>query len=721
MLKKELSILLSINDDIASIKAEKELLQTIFIKLRDFYNFRSGGISLFDEKKENLGMIVGSINNVENALFPNLWFRKFSKNEIPFEIPTSKVGIIKMDTKYLDSFQKLTAQQPELIDVFKEIEDKFILLIPMKTGGELIGVMSILMNEEEVEGTDQEAFIKIANIIASTINNARLFSDLKRKEEEKAMQLELVLTIARENETEKLFLKLAEEINKLIPCDYIALFAQAFDVKQINRNLSRISCFIKEIGSQFRVFPNTRTVDSSILKMTSEKDRFKETGFYEYRDSPLQDLMSTAPHFKVLAEDYAINSVLVFQYGYEDIGELNLIIGRSKPHSFSSDELRIDLLFTQDPNSYFSVIEIERGLRLLPDIGLILANVYAFEEVRTLTKNLEQEKSFLLDEINLTNNFQEIIGNSLAIQSTLNKVTQVALLDSTVLIQGETGTGKELIVRAIHNLSKRKDNAFITVNCAALPAQLIESELFGHEKGSFTGAIERKLGKFEVANGGTIFLDEIGELPLEVQAKLLRVLQEKEFERLGGKSIISSDVRVVAATNRDLEKEVELGKFRNDLFYRLNVFPITVPPLRDRVDDIPLLVKHFIEKYSKRIGKEVKSIKKKDLDYLKLYNWPGNVRELEYLIERALIISEGSTINLAHLQSENSAELEQNPETFQTLFEMEKGHIMTALKLANGKVTGVKGASELLGIKGKTLGSKMRKLGIKREVIITEK
>jgi len=251
-----------------------------------------------------------------------------------------------------------------------------------------------------------------------------------------------------------------------------------------------------------------------------------------------------------------------------------------------------------------------------------------------------------------------------------------------------------------------------------LPAQLIESELFGHEKGSFTGAYERRIGKFEVANGGTIFLDEIGELPLELQAKLLRVLQEKEFERLGGKNTISSDVRIISATNRDLEKEVEAGKFRADLYFRLNVFPIIVPPLRERKEDIPVLIKHFIEKYNKFVGKEVKSIKKNDLEQLMDYYWPGNVRELEHMVERATIISEGKNLNIEGFTAKKVKESEVSNEIFKTLEEIEKMHIINALRKAKGKVTGENSASELLGINGKTLGSKMRKLGIKREIII---
>jgi transcriptional regulator with GAF, ATPase, and Fis domain len=379
----------------------------------------------------------------------------------------------------------------------------------------------------------------------------------------------------------------------------------------------------------------------------------------------------------------------------------------------------MDLMFTQNRNPFFVTSEIDLAVNLLPYLGLVLSNYYAFEEILLLTKKLEQEKNYLLDEINLTNNIQEIIGNSHPINYALNKVKQVAPLDATVLILGETGTGKELIAKAIHNLSNRKENTFITVNCAALPVQLIESELFGHEKGSFTGALEKRIGKFEVANGGTIFLDEIGELPLEIQAKLLRVLQEKEFERLGGKSTVHSDVRIIAATNRDLEKEVEQRKFRSDLFFRLNVFPIIVPPLRERKEDVPILVKYFIDKYSKKLGRDLKSIKKTDMDMLIKYNWPGNIRELEHIIERAIIVSEGTNLNFEILLGSNLLQTEPDFKSFKTLVENEKEHIINALKIANGKVTGENSAAQLLGINGKTLGSKMRKLNIKRQFTIT--
>ena len=270
----------------------------------------------------------------------------------------------------------------------------------------------------------------------------------------------------------------------------------------------------------------------------------------------------------------------------------------------------------------------------------------ALSEVETLKNRLQAENIYLQDEIKLAHNFSDIISRSEAMKKILGKVEQVASTDATVLILGESGTGKELVARAVHNLSERRERPLVKVNCAALPANLIESELFGHEKGAFTGALSRKIGRFELADGGTIFLDEIGELPLELQTKLLRVLQEGEFERLGNPQTIHANVRVIAATNRNLEKAIEKNEFREDLYYRLNVFPVSIPPLRDRKEDIPLLVNHFIKKYNVKTAKKVETISQEIIQALQEYYWPGNVRELENVIERAVIISPGKQLQL---------------------------------------------------------------------------
>jgi PAS domain S-box-containing protein len=337
----------------------------------------------------------------------------------------------------------------------------------------------------------------------------------------------------------------------------------------------------------------------------------------------------------------------------------------------------------------------------------------ALDELQEIKKRLEAENVYLKEEFHLNPNFSDIIGHSKAFKKVLRKIEQVAVTDTTVLILGETGTGKELLARAIHNQSSRKERSLVKVNCAALPANLIESELFGHEKGSFTGAVARKAGRFELANGGTIFLDEIGDLPLELQSKLLRVLQEGELERVGGTSTIKVDVRVIAATNLELEKAMAEGSFREDLYYRLNVFPINSPPLRDRREDIPALVKFFVQKHGPKLHKQIETIPKNVMEALKEYHWPGNVRELENIIERSLIHSQGDQLTLGdHFRQ---AVRSPKKKEIRTLAERQKEDILEALEATSWRVSGKRGAADILGLKPTTLEARMEKLGIKRK------
>lgn len=330
---------------------------------------------------------------------------------------------------------------------------------------------------------------------------------------------------------------------------------------------------------------------------------------------------------------------------------------------------------------------------------------------RAATLDSSEDKDYPVDEPSSETGFERIVGRSAVLRRALRLVEVVAPTDSGVLIEGETGTGKELIAEAIHNRSARHDRPFIKVNCAAIPSGLLESELFGHEKGAFTGAITRKPGRFELADKGTLFLDEVGDIPLELQAKLLRVLQEREFERLGSTRTQQVDVRVIAATHRDLKQMVEEGMFRSDLYYRLHVFPVSVPPLRDRREDIPFIVRHFVHKYSQRMNRQIETISSRTWEALTNYAWPGNVRELQNFIERAVILSPGSSLRapldeLAH-ETVRSAQTR-----LSTLEEMERGHVLRALKESNWVTGGPKGAAAKLGMKRTTLAYRIRKLGI---------
>jgi formate hydrogenlyase transcriptional activator len=348
-------------------------------------------------------------------------------------------------------------------------------------------------------------------------------------------------------------------------------------------------------------------------------------------------------------------------------------------------------------------------------VAVAVESALAFEEIQALKDKLNTEKAYLEEEIRNEHNFEEIVGESAALRRVLKEVETVAPTDSTVLIRGETGTGKELIARALHQLGPRRDRTFVKLNCAAIPTGLLESELFGHEKGAFTGAITQKIGRFELAHQGTLFLDEVGDIPLELQPKLLRVLQEQEFERLGSTRTIRVDVRLVAATNRDLAPMVAEKRFRSDLYYRLNVFPVLLPPLRERRDDIPRLVRHFTQQFARRMGRRIETIPAETMDALKRYPWPGNIRELQNVIERAVILSTGPTLHIPLGDLPAAAPQAQVPAPAPaTLADAEREHILGVLHDSDWVLGGPNGAAARLGMKRSTLQWKLKKLGLSR-------
>jgi formate hydrogenlyase transcriptional activator len=395
---------------------------------------------------------------------------------------------------------------------------------------------------------------------------------------------------------------------------------------------------------------------------------------------------------KILAE--GIHSYIVAPLiGKEKpLGTLN--VGSKTPHQYSDG----DALFL---------------LGVAGQVTLAVENMLAYEEIAALQARLEQENIYLQEEIRTEHNFEEIVGQSAAVRKVLQAIETVAPTDATVLICGETGTGKELVARAVHNLSPQKNKPLVKVNCAALVTGLIESELFGHEKGSFTGALARKIGRFELADGGSIFLDEIGDLPLELQAKLLRVLQEGEFERVGGSQTIRVCVRVIAATNRNLTEAVRAGSFRSDLYYRLNVFPLTLPALRERREDIPLLVSHCLSRFTKKLGKPLEGLSRESMDRLMRYDWPGNVRELVSVIERAAILARSPVV---HVEDPLDLRLRAGADgpVLGTLEDLERAHIIRVLEETNWMIDGTRGAALILGLHPNTLRSRMQKMGIRR-------
>jgi transcriptional regulator with GAF, ATPase, and Fis domain len=516
------------------------------------------------------------------------------------------------------------------------------------------------------------------------------YEELLQIDNEKELQIKFINSLVGIKNRDEMCYTLVSEMNNVALFQYVGIIIEGKTETQ-----KSVHNFIADSKGMLKIYKPVHDIDESSLSSIVRTSLSEMPD--EYSSEEVAELIAKSAFFSELNNKIKIYSLF---YSSNMLAENRLALVLINLNSDAS-EREIDYL-----SSTKGVIE------------LAFKNLFAFEENELLRRQLEQEKNILLDEIHVSGGSNEIIGTSHIIKKVYKQINQVSKTDTTVLIQGETGVGKEVIAKTLHGLSARKERVFITVNCAALPAQLIESELFGHEKGSFTGALEKKIGKFELAHGGTIFLDEIGELPLDLQSKLLRVLQEKEFERIGGKEVHRTDVRIIAATNRDLQKEIAAGHFRPDLFFRLNVFPILIPPLRERPEDIPLFVKHFTEKYSKRVGAPIRSIRNDDMNMLLQYNWPGNIRELEHIVERAIITSTGAYLEFSNFAPAQKAPDEKSAEDFKTLEDLEREHIIEALRITGGRVSGDKGACKLLGLNSKTLDSRMKKLGIKKEIIV---
>ena len=454
--------------------------------------------------------------------------------------------------------------------------------------------------------------------------------------------------------------------------------------------------------------PSTKMLKSEALDEQSAQEAPGDALISPTGDSPVSWVFNTRKPLLMKGypqEEWPFQAVRTFAQAVQSGCWLPLI-GRDRTLGVLSILSHQPEAFTEDDLGTF--------MQVGNPIALALDNAMAFQQVSEQKEKLREEKLYLEDEIRTQFNFQEIVGQGRLLLQALKQVETVAPTDSTVLILGETGTGKELLARAVHNLSPRRDATFVRVNCASIPAGLLESELFGHEKGAFTGALAQRIGRIELAHRGTLFLDEVGDIPLELQAKLLRVLQEKEFERLGSSRTLSSDVRIVAATNRPLKKMVSEGEFRRDLYYRLNVFPIVVPPLRERPEDIPLLVNYFVLKHARRLKKGINVVTPEALRALAAYSWPGNVRELEHLIERAVILSPGPELKLPPFEVD-FGEPGASAAGPSALESVEREHILRVLRASRGRIAGSGGAAEQLGMNRTTLNSRMRKLGITRK------
>ena len=612
---------------------------------------------------------------------------------------TLTLQVYERQESLLRSTSELEPRYSRLQGLLRKLNIRSICALPLTTAHRKLGAITFGSKQVDTYSPGEVQFVsEAAAYIALAFDDALNFAALRKASEElqrKNERLQLLLDVTNQVvsnlELRDLLRAISQDVRRVMQCDYAGLSLP--DAENKNLRLYAVD------------FPGGKGFLQEDLVFPIEGSP-SGTAFRSMKSMTLQSPFTGWLHLPIVQ--------MAVREGLKSFGFLPLMSWNRAIGTLVLARLRDDA---------FSQADIEFLSQVANQVALAVENALAFREIRELKEQLSKEKLYLEDEIRAEMNFAQIIGNSASLKKSLKRVETVAPTDSTVLIYGETGTGKELIARAIHDLSPRRSKPFVKLNCAAIPTGLLESELFGHEKGAFTGAIAQRIGRFEVADGGTIFLDEIGEIPLELQTKLLRVLQEREFERLGSSRTIRTNARLIAATNRDLEAMVSEQKFRSDLFFRLDVFPVHVPALRERDGDIPLLARHFTQQFSTRMKKVIGTIPSVAMDALCRYHWPGNIRELQNVIERAVIISTGPSlcVDVADLKFAKSghpqervvaAKSESNGALHSVLQETERQEILQALKQSNWVVAGPHGAAARLGMNRSTLQVRIRKLGI---------
>jgi formate hydrogenlyase transcriptional activator len=543
--------------------------------------------------------------------------------------------------------------------------------------------MKSVSAEFDVFDARSQRFLDVASVLASNAELTDLLAVLERERDQLDLLLDVTNAVVTQLDTRELFRAVAPALRRCCSADVAALSVYDPDAGVLRHHVC-------DAPADFSTSSDVPLPSESTLEGSASGYVFSTGRPQIFSDSDLEAFPESA---FIRARGIRSACAVPLATAHGTIGTLNL-------GAFAEDA--------------FSPAQFPLLTRVAGQIAIALRNAFSYARIEELNAQLAREKLYLEDEIRSDHQFEEIIGRSRALGRVLREIQTVAPTDSTVLISGETGSGKELVARAIHQLSARHDQAFVKLNCAAIPTGLLESELFGHEKGAFTGAINQRIGRFELANHGTVFLDEVGEIPLELQPKLLRVLQEREFERLGSSRTLRTGARLIAATNRDLASLASEHKFRQDLFYRLNVFPVTVPPLRERREDIPMLVRHFAQEFARRMKRTIETIPTETMEALARYDWPGNIRELQNLIERAVILSPGPTLDVpvAALNGRHGSSGRDN--TAETLEEADRRHIVGALERSNWVISGPNGAAARLGIKRSTLQFRIRKLGITR-------
>jgi transcriptional regulator with GAF, ATPase, and Fis domain len=681
MLEQDRAILLELGNDITKVREKSDLITLLLSRLKNLFHFNHAVILLVEPEKEMYRLFLYDESSAvirSHPEFAKLIDRQFPLNE-PFIRQVMDAG---EPLPFLLEDVMHAPGSPRFLRVNYEAGMREILVVPLKSKMETIGFVNVYSDRAGSFTSEFTRIIKgIAPQLSSAVSNISANEDILSREREKSFLLDFSQEIAAVRSKDDLQAAISRALQQLlntklamiriIEDDGIALTPYLWDDTQF-----------ADVQEIFNLLTSrTVTVDDYYFARVLASDEPISIDVEE------EDRKKSSPHYVRLWKALGLKKVYAsaLRVGQKNLGVM----------FFLSDELNLNLL---------------KGL--CAQISIAISNIRSNEKVMAYKQLLEIENDELKEQMRTIYNFSEIVGSGPEMQEVYHLMSLVASSVSTVLLLGETGTGKELIARAIHNASPRKNKVMIKVNCAALPASLIESELFGHERGAFTGAIERRVGKFELAHNSTLFLDEIGEMPLEAQVKLLRVLQEKELERVGGKTTVKVDVRIIAATNRDLEEEIRAGKFRSDLFYRLNVFPITLPPLRNRPDDIVPLAHFFVDRYSKNSGRKVKGISQKAIQELKSYSWPGNVRELEHLIERSVLLAEETVLREIHLPKHHNEQKQSATPATQTLSEMERSYIILVLRKFRGKIAGTGGAAEFLNIPATTLHSKIKKLKI---------
>ena len=585
---------------------------------------------------------------------------------------------------------------PHLMARLKQYGMQSACGLPLTTLHRRLGGLGLGSVHPNAYSEEEVCFLSlVADHVALVIDDALNFQAAQREKDRLALLLDLTNSLVSNLELRDLLRAISASVRRVMRCDGVGVLlpdAEGHQLRVYALDYPDSKGFIQE--------------ETLVPLEGSLPGKAFQTGKPVVLDRPDPAQVSPEDYRLIAGEGLQSSCLLPLISHNRSLGVLGL--GRQREHAFSQDE--VDFL-----------------ARVASQVAIAVENALAYSQIAALKNQLAQEKLYLEDEIRSELYFEDIVGTSAALRRVLHQVETVAPTDATVLIYGETGTGKELIARAIHNLSARRPHAFVKLNCAAIPTGLLESELFGHEKGAFTGAVTQRIGRFELANRGTIFLDEIGEIPLEVQPKLLRVLQEREFERLGSPRTLRTDARLIAATNRDLTAMVDAQTFRPDLFYRVNVFPVHVPPLRERPDDIPLLVRYFAQQFARRMHKTIETIPADTMQALIQYPWPGNIRELQNIIERAVILSPGPVLQVPRtdltpratdtvpLEHEMLDPARRTP-IQNVLEETERQHILHVLEETNWVVAGPQGAAVRLGMKRSTLQFRMKKLGIFRRV-----